>query len=106
MPLEITEDNFQEKVEASPLPVLLDFWAEWCPPCRLIAPLISELADQYQGKVTIGKVDVDKNAQLAEKFSISSIPTLLVIHEGKVVTQKVGAIPKTAIEDMFKPLIG
>ena len=96
-PIEITDANFEQEVVKSDLPVLIDFWAVWCGPCKMIAPLVEELAGEYQGKVKIGKVDVDNNPNISMQFGIRSIPTLLVFNGGKVVDQIIGAVPKQAI---------
>jgi thioredoxin 1 len=98
----VTGANFQKEVLDSPLPVLLDFWAEWCNPCRMIAPSVEQLAAAYQGKVVVGKVNVDAEAELAAQFNIISIPTLMVFKGGQVAAQKVGAFPKHDIEALIK----
>ncbi len=105
MALEITNDNFEAEVMQSEIPVLLDFWAEWCPPCKLLSPIIDELAGTYAGKVKIAKVNVDEAGELAQKFNITSIPTLLLFNKGEIVQNQVGALPKPSIEEMFKDYI-
>lgn len=95
----ITDDNFENEVLASSEPVLVDFWAAWCGPCRIIAPIIEELAEDYQGKAKIAKLDVDQNPEAAGRFGIRSIPTLLIFKDGEIVDQIVGAVPKQTLED-------
>ena len=102
---EFTDQNFENDVEQSDNPVLIDFWAVWCGPCKAIAPVIEEIADEYQGKVKVGKVDVDQNQNTAMKYGIRSIPTILIMNKGEVVNQIVGAVPKNNITDMLNELI-
>lgn len=94
--LEITNANFQEVV-GNNKPVLIDFWASWCGPCLMLAPTIEELANEYEGKAIIGKVDVDAYPELAEQFGIRSIPTLLIFKGGEVVDKQVGVVPKVVL---------
>jgi len=91
--------NWQSVVEKSTIPVLVDFWAEWCGPCKAIAPMLDELAVELAGKLTVAKVNVDDNAQLAVKFSVRSIPMLLIFKDGTLQTQMVGAMSKTALKE-------
>jgi thioredoxin 1 len=98
----VTGANFKKEVLDSPIPVLLDFWAEWCNPCRMIAPSVEQLAETYKGKIVVGKVNVDAEADLAQQYNIISIPTLLMFKGGEVSAQKVGAFPKHDIEALIK----
>jgi thioredoxin 1 len=100
--VEVTDSNFQTEILASKLPVLVDFWATWCAPCRAIAPHVEALAKDYDGKVRVGKCDIDSNPEVATQYDIRSIPTLLVFKDGKVAGQVVGAVPRSKIEDMIK----
>ena len=101
----VTKANFETEVLKSPVPVLLDFWAAWCGPCRMIGPFIAQLAGEYAGRIKVGKVNVDEEADLAGRHGIVSIPTLVVYKDGKVVNQAVGAVPKHNIEVLFKDLL-
>jgi thioredoxin 1 len=104
--IQITAANFETEVARSSVPVLVDFWAEWCMPCRMIAPSLEQIADAYKGRYKIGKVNVDTETELAEKFQVQSIPTILVFKNGELVKTHVGAAPRTRLEDdLVKPFI-
>ena len=105
--LQITDENFEAEVMQSDKPVLLDFFTQWCNPCKQLAPTIEELAEEYKGKVKFGKVDVtDGNRRLGMQFKIESIPTLVVINKGQVVWRKMGALPKKMFKEALDPLVG
>jgi thioredoxin 1 len=93
-PLTFTDENFDSEVLKSDKPVLIDFWAVWCGPCRIIAPIVEQLASEYEGKIKVGKLDVDENQDSAIKYGVRSIPTLLIFKGGKVVDTIIGAVPK------------
>lgn len=95
--LTITDENFDEEVVKSDKPVLIDFWATWCGPCKMIAPIVEDLVDEYEGKAKIGKLDVDNNQQTAIKFGVRSIPTILIFKDGKLKDTIIGAVPKGQI---------
>jgi thioredoxin 1 len=95
-------DNFEEEVENSTLPVLVDFWAAWCGPCKMIAPIIDQLADEFDGKVKVAKLNVDDNRELAARFKVMSIPTILLFKDGEVVNQLIGARPKGDLVKMIE----
>ena len=100
--LTVTSSNFETEVMKSSIPVLLDFWAPWCGPCRMIAPLVAEIAEENEGKLLVGKVNVDEEEELARAFSVRSIPFLAVIKDGKVVNTAVGAMPKEKILELTR----
>ena len=97
-PFAVTDGDFSQQVLESGQPVLVDFWADWCGPCKMIAPVVEELSDEYDGKVSFAKVDVDANPKIAMDYGIRSIPTLLVIKDGKVADQIIGAVPKSVLK--------
>ena len=101
MALELTDSNFDQLVINSDKPVLVDFWAEWCGPCRMVGPLVEEISKEYDGKAIVGKVDVDNNPETAMKYGIRNIPTILFIKNGQVVDKQVGAVPKSNLVAML-----
>lgn len=105
MAIEITDANFEELVVNSDKPVMIDFWAIWCGPCRMIAPIVEEMSREYDGKAVIGKVDVDSNPGVAMKYGIRNIPTVLFIKNGEVVDKQVGAAPKHAFTNRLDALL-
>ena len=101
----VTDASFEEEVLGSEVPVLVDFWAEWCGPCKMIAPVLSELADEYEGKVKVCKVDVDANPDIPPKFGIRGIPTLILFKDGNAEATKVGALSKAQLGEFIKEAI-
>jgi thioredoxin 1 len=104
-PIEMTDANFEQEVLKSDKPVLIDFWAVWCGPCKMVAPVVEEIANEFNGKLKVGKLDVDSNPEVSMKFGIRSIPTLMVFKGGKVVEQIIGAVPKRNLLDKLTPHI-
>lgn len=105
MALAITDATFDEVVLKSEKPVVVDFWAAWCGPCRMVGPVIDEIATEYEGKATVGKVDVDANQEFAAKYGVRNIPTVLVFQNGEVVGRQVGVAPKKAYTDAIDALL-
>ncbi|MBN1985883.1 MAG: thioredoxin [Prolixibacteraceae bacterium] len=105
MAIEITDANFEELVVKSDKPVMIDFWAVWCGPCRMIAPIVEEMSGEYEGKAVIGKVDVDSNPNVAMKYGIRNIPTVLFVKNGEVADKQVGAAPKQVFTTKLEALL-
>ena len=105
MALEITDATFEEVVLKSDKPVVVDFWAVWCGPCKMLGPVIEELSNDFEGKAVVGKVDVDANQEFASKFGIRNIPTVLIFKNGEVVGRQVGVAPKKTYEDAINELL-
>ena len=98
----VTNDNFKAEVLDSDIPVLADFWAEWCVPCKMVEPILEQMAEEYNGKVKIARINVDEEGELASNFNIVSIPTILLFHNGAVAKQQIGAVPKKTLEELVK----
>ena len=105
MALEITDANFEETVLKSEKPVMVDFWAAWCGPSRMVGPIIDEISTEYDGKAVVGKVDVDANQEFAAKYGVRNIPTVLIFKDGEVVGRQVGVAPKNAYSDAIDALL-
>jgi len=105
MTIEVTEANFDELVLKSDKPVLLDFWAEWCGPCRVIAPYVKEISEEFKGRAVVGKVDVDSNPGISAKYGIRNIPTVLFLKNGEIADKQVGAVPKNQLVDKLTALL-
>ncbi len=99
----LTDHTFDEQIKNSPIPILVDFWAPWCMPCRMVAPVLTALAKDYAGQLTIGKVNVDENPGVASRFGITGIPTMLLFKEGKPVGQWIGALSRPTLEQALQP---
>ncbi|MEO2056023.1 MAG: thioredoxin [Flavobacteriaceae bacterium] len=105
MALEITDENFEELVLKSDKPVLVDFWAAWCGPCRMVGPVIEEISDEYSDKAVVGKVDIDSNQEYAAKYGVRNIPTVLIFNKGEIVTRQVGVAPKNTYTEAIDSLL-
>jgi thioredoxin 1 len=103
--MQVTDENFEAEIVKSDIPSMVDFWAEWCGPCRMVGPVVEELANTYKGKIKIAKMDVDKNRQTPAKFGIRNIPTLILFKGGQVAQTIIGAQPKSYIEGELKKLL-
>jgi len=104
--LEVTDADFEDTILKSETPALVDFWAPWCGPCRMIGPVVEELAKDYQGKLTVAKMDVDQNQSTATKYGISSIPTVILFKNGEIAERIVGAVPKAKLAQMIENNLG
>jgi thioredoxin 1 len=102
----VTDDSFKQDVLAAPGPVLVDFWAEWCGPCRMVGPILDDIAKEYEGKLTIAKVNIDENPMTPNEYAVRGIPTMLLFKDGKLLDTKVGALPKSALKDWIAGNIG
>ncbi len=101
----VDTSNFEQEVLNSSVPVIVDFWAEWCVPCKMISPILEEIADDYEGRLKVAKVNVDEAGELAAQYNIISIPTVMVFKDGEVAAQQVGAVSRDVLEGLFKDLI-
>ena len=104
MTLEVTDSNFETEVLNSDIPVMVDFWAPWCGPCRALSPIIDQVAEEYAGKIKVVKLNTDENPESAVKFRITSIPNLIIFKEGKPIDQLIGSVDKTKIDEVFSKL--
>ncbi|MFT4680065.1 MAG: thioredoxin 1 [Litorivivens sp.] len=105
MALEFTDSNFQELALDSDKPVMIDFWAEWCGPCRMVGPIVEEMSGEYEGKAIIGKVNVDENPDISMKYGIRNIPTIIFLKNGEMVDKSVGAVPKNILTEKIDNLL-
>jgi thioredoxin 1 len=104
-PIHVTDAAFEKAVLQSPLPVVVDFWAPWCGPCRMVAPILDKLAGEYQGRLLIAKVNTDENPQWAQKYEVQGIPTMIFVAGGKLVHRQVGALPEPYLRDMLEEFL-
>ena len=104
-PVHVTDSAFEKVVMQSPLPVIVDFWAPWCGPCKMVAPMLEKIAEEYAGRLVVAKVNTDENPQWANKFGVQGIPTMLFVADGKVVHQQVGAVPEPFLRDRVEDLL-
>ena len=105
MPIEVTDDSFETDVKSSTLPVIVDFWAEWCGPCKQIAPTLEEIAQEMDGKVTIAKINIDENPNTPSQYGVRGIPTLMLFKNGEVVATKIGALPKSKLIEWVETVL-
>ena len=105
-PIDVTDNTWEDEVLNSDLPILVDFWAEWCGPCKMIAPAVHDLAEEYTGKLNVAKVDIDNSPEIATKYGIRSIPALIFFRDGKPVEQVIGALPKGALKKKIASVLG
>jgi len=103
--IKVTDQSFQSDVLDSKTPVMVDFWAEWCGPCRMIAPALEELANEYEGKITVAKINIDENPQVPTKYGVRGIPTLMIFKDGQVAATKVGALPESKLKEWVQSSI-
>lgn len=101
----VTNNNFKTEIIDSEIPVVADFWAEWCPPCRMLAPTLEKLSEKYKDKIKVVKIDVDNETELAQQFNIASIPTILIFKQGQIVKQQIGVLPQQALENLIREVI-
>ena len=105
-PIDVTDNTWEDEVLNSDLPILVDFWAEWCGPCKMIAPAVHDLAEEYTGKLNVAKVDIDNSPEIATKYGIRSIPALIFFRDGKPVDQVIGSLPKGALKKKIDSVLG
>ena len=105
-PIKVTDAEFEEKVLNNELPVVVDFWAPWCGPCRMVAPILDTLAKEFAGKVVIAKVNTDEDQQYMQQYGVQGIPTMIFVNEGKLIHRQVGALPEPVLRDLFEQFIG